>query len=233
MPTPSASPALRLAVFDLDGTLIDSAHMIHASMARAFGELHMPAPAATDVRRVIGLPLEVAIARLAPGRAAADYPHIADAYKDSFAALRAAGTGGEILFPGVIETLNALVGSGWLLAIATGKSMRGLNATLDRFGLHGHFVALRTADHGPGKPAPDMLLSALAETGVEAPAAVMIGDTTFDMEMARAARVAGIGVGWGYHPREDLTAAGAAMVVDAMTAVPAAAEDVLAAGVTP
>lgn len=227
----TALPTLRLAVFDLDGTLVDSVHMIVASMERAFAVVGLPAPDPDGVQRIIGLPLEVAIAHLAPSLDADGCAQVADAYKSNFAALRAAGAGGEALFPDVARTLAALDAAGWLLAIATSKSMRGLSATLANFSLGHHFVTLRTADHGPAKPAPDMLLSALAETGVDAAAAVMIGDTTYDMEMARAARVAAIGVGWGYHPAEDLRAAGAAAIAGSMAVLPDLADDVLSGAV--
>ncbi len=222
-----ATPALRLAVFDLDGTLVDSVHMIVAAMTDGFAALDLPAPDPAKVRRIIGLPLEIAISRLEPSLDPAACGHVAESYKGAFAALRAAGEGGEALFPDVARTLAALDAAGWLLAIATSKSMRGLTATLANFGLAHHFVTLRTADHGPAKPAPDMLLSALHETGVDAGDAIMIGDTTYDMEMARAARVAAIGVGWGYHPVEDLRATGAAAIAPSMSALPALAEDVV------
>ncbi len=227
-----AKTALRLAVFDLDGTLVDSVHMIEAAMRQAFATLDLPAPQLAAVRRIIGLPLEIAIARLAPSLDPAAVDHVAESYKCTFAALRAAGEGGEALFPDVAHTLAALDAAGWLLAIATSKSMRGLTATLANFGLAHHFVTLRTADHGPAKPAPDMLLSALNETGVDAGDAVMIGDTTYDMEMARAARVAAIGVGWGYHAADELRAAGAAAIAPSMSALPALTEEVLMGQVT-
>ncbi len=228
----SARSTLRLAVFDLDGTLVDSVHMIEAAMREAFAILHLPAPDPANVRRIIGLPLETAISRLEPSLDPAAIDHVAESYKATFAALRAAGERGEALFPDAARTLAALDAAGWLLAIATSKSMRGLTATLRNFGLAHHFVTLRTADHGPAKPAPDMLLSALGETGVDAGDAVMIGDTTYDMEMARAARVAAIGVGWGYHPADELRAAGAAAIAPSMSALPVLVEDVLMGPVT-
>jgi phosphoglycolate phosphatase len=100
------------------------------------------------------------------------------------------------------------------LAVATGKSRRGLDATLARHGLEGRFMALKTADDGPGKPNPHMLLDAMAETGVTPDSTVMIGDTVFDIEMASNAQVRSIGVSWGYHDPDELRAAGAAGVID-------------------
>lgn len=231
--SPSSESPLRLAVFDLDGTLVDSVHMIEAAMARAFATLSLARPAAAAVRRVVGLPLEVAIARLAPALDAPVHLALGERYKDAFFTLREEGEHAEILFPDVVETLDALEAAGWLLGIATGKSMRSLTATLGRFGLIERFVTLRTADHGPGKPAPDMLLSAMAEAGTAPGATVMVGDTTYDVEMARAAGVQVIGVGWGYHGADELAAAGAAEVVAGMAELPAAAERALAGRVTP
>jgi phosphoglycolate phosphatase len=226
-------PALKLAVFDLDGTLVDSAHMIDAAMARAFAGLSLARPAPEAVRRVVGLPLETAIARLAPELEGPVHGELAELYKDSFFAMRESGELAEALFPGVVETLDALEGDGWLLGIATSKSMRGLSATLAGFGLTGRFVTLRCVDFDAGKPAPDMLLAAMAETGAAPHETIMVGDTTYDVEMARAARVPAIGVGWGFHGAGELAAAGAAEVIAHMGALPAAAGRALVGGGAP
>jgi phosphoglycolate phosphatase len=101
-----------------------------------------------------------------------------------------------------------------LLGMATGKSRRGVAAILERFGLVSHFVTVQTADTHPSKPDPSMLLKAMAETGVRPADTVMIGDTTFDIEMARAAGAGAIGVAWGYHPVVALEKAGAHVIVD-------------------
>ncbi len=210
----TASPgALRLAVFDLDGTLVDSQHMIAAAMAAAFAGLGLAPPDGAAVRRVVGLSLGAAVARLAPGLEAPVHRELETGYKDAFAALRRAGEVAEAPFDGAFAALDAIEEAGWLLGIATGKSVRGLAATLERFGLAGRFVTLQTADTNPGKPAPEMLLRAMEEAGVGPAATVMIGDTSYDMEMAGNARVAALGVGWGYHEGAELTAAGAARIV--------------------
>lgn len=224
----SSPQTLRLAVFDLDGTLLDSGHMIEAAMAEAFSRISLPCPATHDVRRVIGLPLEAAIAWLLPALGASDHAVLGNHYKEAFFTLRADGAVKEELFPGVVETLDALDTEGWLLGIATSKSMRGLSASLESFGLTSRFVTLRTADHGPGKPAPDMLLAAMADAGADATDTIMVGDTTYDIEMARAAHVAPIGVAWGNHAADELTAAGAYAVLDDMTALPTVATSALA-----
>ena len=204
--------APRLAVFDLDGTLVDSQHMIVAAMGEAFQASNLAVPPTEAVRRVVGLSLGPAIAHLAPGLDAAGLGALEGRYKDAFFALREAGEA-ELIFDGAVQALDALAVAGWDLGIATGKSARGLEATLDRFDLAGRFVTLQTADRGPGKPAPDMLLRAMDEAGAEAGATVMIGDTSFDMAMAKAARVAALGVTWGYHQEHELVAAGAARVI--------------------
>ena len=203
----------RLAVFDMDGTLVDSQHMIAAAMGAAFQASNLAAPPVAVVRRVVGLSLGPAIARLAPGLDAAGLGALEGRYKDAFSALREAGVMDETIFDGAVQALNGLAAAGWIFGIATGKSARGLRETLDRFDLVGRFVTLQTADQGPGKPAPDMLHRAMAEAGVEPGATVMIGDTSFDMAMAGAARVAAIGVTWGYHEEHELVAAGAARII--------------------
>ncbi len=211
--SPGREGGLRLAVFDMDGTLVDSQHMIVAAMGEAFLASGLARPPAEAVRRVVGLSLGQVIARLAPGLDAAGLGALEGRYKDAFSALREAGEVAETLFDGAIQVLDALPVAGWVLGIATGKSARGLKATLERFDLAGRFVTLQTADRGPGKPAPDMLHQAMAEAGVDAGATVMIGDTSFDMAMAQNARVAALGVTWGYHEEHELVAAGAARVI--------------------
>ncbi len=230
MTDPRSAGGLRLAVFDMDGTIVDSQHMIHAAMAEAFASLSLAVPAAAEVRRVVGLSLAAAITRLAPGAEAADLHLLEERYKAAFSAMREAGEVSEHPFDGVFEALDRLEAAGWLLGIATGKSARGLHATLERFGLSGRFVTLQTADRAPGKPAPDMLHRAMAEAGAEAAATVMIGDTSYDMEMAGNARVAAIGVDWGYHEAQELVAAGAARVVAAFGDLPPAAETLVPRG---
>jgi len=209
---PQTSP-LRLAVFDCDGTLVDSQHVIVACMAAAFTTEGLVAPEAAAVRRVIGLPLAECMARLATGYPDACHRRLVEFYKDAFFAMRQRPDHNEPLFDGALAALDRLEAEGFLLGIATGKARRGLLAVLDRHGLTGRFVTLQTADIGPGKPHPDMLHRALAETGASAADTVMIGDTSFDMLMARNAGVRGIGVAWGYHPADELHGAGAAAVV--------------------
>jgi len=207
-------PFTRLAVFDVDGTLIDSQHNIVASMLRACERNGIAAPSAEAIRRIIGLSLGEAVARLLPDTDPGLIPRVVEDYKLSFQELRLRADHFEPLFPGAVEALGALESQGWMLAVATGKSRRGLLLMIERHGLAGRFVSLQTADDNPGKPHPAMLRRAVAEAGVGPADAVMIGDTSYDMQMARDAGVRGIGVGWGYHAPDELIAAGADLVVD-------------------
>jgi phosphoglycolate phosphatase len=222
---------LRLAVFDCDGTLVDSQHSIVACMSAAFVAAGLGAPTAEAVRRVVGLPLAASVAKLSPMLAVAECERVAELYKEAFADLRRDRAIAEPLFPGVRDLLDALAAEGVLLGVATGKGRRGLRITLEQHGLLGRFVTLQTADDAPGKPHPEMLRRAMAETGAEAAATAMIGDTTYDIVMALKAGTAAIGVGWGYHPPDELRAAGAHEVVDAAHEVrPAWARAALAGG---
>ena len=203
-----------LAVFDCDGTLVDSQHNIVAAMAAAWrAHALQPLPAAV-VRRVVGLPLLEAVASLHPMGSRETHLTLTDNYKEAFHSLRQQPDHHEPLYPGTVEALDAMEAAGYLLAVATGKSRRGLDATLSRHGLEGRFMTLKTADDGPGKPHPHMLVEAMAEAGAGPGTTVMIGDTVFDIEMARNAQVRSIGVSWGYHDPDELRAAGAAGVID-------------------
>jgi phosphoglycolate phosphatase len=210
-----SSAPLRLAVFDCDGTLVDSQHSIVACMEAAFVAAGLAAPTAEAVRRVVGLPLQASVARLSPLLALTECERIANFYKQAFTDMRRDSPIDEPLFPGVRELLDALEAEGVMLGVATGKGRRGLRITLEHHGLHDRFVTLQTADDAPGKPNPEMLRRAMAETGADPATTAMIGDTTYDILMALSARTAAIGVAWGYHPPEELRAAGAHAVVAA------------------
>ncbi|NNG05558.1 MAG: HAD-IA family hydrolase [Inquilinus sp.] len=211
---------LRLAQLDCDGTLVDSRHSIVAAMSAAWATFGLGEPDPSAVRRSVGLPVVEAVARLLPDRPAAEHEESGTRYREAFFELRRSGDLQEPLYPGVREALDALEAAGLLLGIATGKSRRGLVATLERYDLLDCFVTLQTADDGPGKPNPHLALRALDEAGVEAADAVMIGDTVFDMEMARAARIRGLGVAWGYHDTAELRAAGADAIAERFDDVP-------------
>ena len=205
----------QLVVFDYDGTLVDSQHMIVRAMHEAFTAEGLEGPPLEAVRRVVGLSLDLAIARLLPDpddRAAG--ARVAESYRQAFLAIRTAPDYHEPLFPGAREVLGALDRAGVRLGIATGKARRGLLASLEHNGLAPHFVTLQTADVAAGKPHPEMLERAMAEAGAAPGETAMIGDTSFDMFMAGSAGVTGIGVAWGYHDPEELRQSGAAAILE-------------------
>jgi phosphoglycolate phosphatase len=209
-----------LAVFDCDGTLVDSQRSIVAAMHAACDARGLPRPPAEAVRRLVGLPLLSTIQVLFPGIDPDEHARVRTSYAEAYHAMRLNGLMHDPLYPGALDAIAAIEGAGWLLGLATGKSHRGLVATLDSHGIIERFVTLQTADRALGKPHPDMLLKAMSETGAEATATVMIGDTTFDMEMARSAGTFALGVAWGYHDIEDLRAAGAHGVVATFDQLP-------------
>lgn len=206
----------KLAVFDCDGTLVDSQADVLWSMAQAFELARLPLPDPAQVRRLVGLSLPVAIRELAADADEHQQLEVTENYKTAFRTRREEGLLREPLYDGMSDLLHALYADGWSLAVATGKSDRGLKACLASHGLTELFVSLQTADRHPSKPHPAMLEAALFEGGAQPSDAVMIGDTSFDMQMASAARVRAIGVTWGYHSPEELTATGADVVADTM-----------------
>ena len=210
----------RLAVFDCDGTLVDSQANIVRAMGDSFIRAGLTPPSDHATRRVVGLSLVEAMQALLPEADATLHARLAGEYRDAFHRLRdEARLDAEPLYPGVREGLDALRDAGWAMGVATGKSDRGLSLLLDHHGIAGHFVTLQTADRHPSKPHPAMLQAALAEGGATAADAVMIGDTVFDMAMAARAGVRAIGVDWGYHDAHELHDAGAVAVVTTMDAL--------------
>ena len=203
----------RLAIFDCDGTLVDSQHNICLAMERCFADAGLDPPPRDLTRGVVGLSLVEAMQAMLPEAETDFHVALAEDYKRAFQAMRSEGLAEEPLYDGVADLLDHLEAEGWLLGIATGKSDRGLALCLDHHRLAARFVTLQTADRHPSKPHPSMIEQALAEAGASAEASVMIGDTSYDMAMARAAGVTAIGVGWGYHDRTALVRAGADHVV--------------------
>jgi len=202
----------RLAVFDCDGTLVDSAATICCAVRDGFAACGIAEPGDAAARSIIGLSLVEAMQVLHPAGDAALHGRLADAYKASFLALRSAGEVREPLYDGIAQAIADLDTCGWLLGVATGKSDRGLAHVLEAHSLHPRFVTLQTADRHPSKPHPSMLEQAMAEAGAAPATTAMIGDTSYDMAMARAAGCAAIGVAWGYHQVDTLVAAGADVV---------------------
>ncbi|MFN4101698.1 MAG: HAD-IA family hydrolase, partial [Pararhodobacter sp.] len=181
----------RLVIFDVDGTLVDSQEDILASMQAAFTGQGLPVPADAATKGIVGLSLPVAMQVLAPTVDAVRRDAMVVAYKAHYSALRVAhGAKGSPLFPGARAALDRLAAlPGVQLAVATGKSRRGLDGLIEVHGLEGVFVSTQVADDHPSKPHPSMIHACLRETGVTAANAVMIGDTEFDIDMGHAAGI--------------------------------------------
>lgn len=214
---------LKLAVFDVDGTLVDSRRTIGEAMDAAFRARGLAAPGYGRTRHVVGLSLEDACRRLAPeGLEGAELSALIDAYKDAFILGRAAPNHHEPLYDGAQTTLARLAEAGWLLSVATGKARRGVQALFERHPIGGFFTSVHCADDGPGKPHPHMVEAAMNAHGVSAAETVVVGDTSHDMLMAKNAGAAAFGVTWGFHERHEIEAAGADCVHDDFAALNAA-----------
>lgn len=208
---------MRLAIFDCDGTLVDSQANICRAMDMAFSAEGLGHPDHHRVRRIVGLSLVEAMRVMLPEAEPAFHVVLADHYKNAFHELRGNGTlQHEPLYDGLPELLDRLEQANWMFAVATGKSDRGLDLCLTHHGIKHRFVSLQTADRHPSKPHPSMIYQALADAGVDAHGAVMIGDTSYDMEMGVAASVRAIGVDWGYHDASELQSAGAESIAYTM-----------------
>ncbi|NMM46608.1 HAD-IA family hydrolase [Rhodospirillaceae bacterium KN72] len=216
-----------LIVFDCDGTLVDSGHIIVDTMSAAWRAEGLTPPAADDIRHQIGLPLGQAIANLHPDGDRDSVDRLCDAYKNVFVSGRNIGAHQEPLYDGCADVLALLAAEdAYLLGVATGKGRRGLDHTLERHGIGRHFHVLKTADDGPGKPNPHILQDAMAETGASPWNTVVIGDTIFDIGMAVSAGAHAIGVSWGYHPPHELRKAGARSVADLFHDIPALVREI-------
>ncbi len=220
----------RLIIFDCDGTLVDSQHLIVAAMEQAFEAAKRPPPPRDDILGIVGLSLPEAIWRLSGGDDEEAVMKISDGYRNAFGALRQDPENNEPMYEGAREAiLHLSEHDNIVLGIATGKSRRGVDRLLDRFDLTPCFSTIQTADDAPSKPHPGMIERAIDETGASAANTVMIGDTTFDMEMARNAGVRGLGVSWGYHPVNLLEQAGVHGIADDYQALLNMLEDMFAA----
>jgi len=212
---------IRLAIFDCDGTLVDSGGTIHRALRTALEAHGHACPPRKESQKVIGLSLDDALAKLVPD---ADHAALGRTYKDAFRPVGGPGAGNERWLAGVTDRIGRLEARGWLLGVATGKSRRGLDHVLDIHGLSGRFVTLQTSDGNPSKPHPAMALAAMAEAGAEPHRTVMIGDTSWDMGCAKSAGAGAIGASWGYHDVEELIDGGAFAVANAPQEVDALAE---------
>ncbi|UWR00214.1 HAD-IA family hydrolase [Rhodobacteraceae bacterium S2214] len=202
-------PEPRLVIFDVDGTLVDSQEMIVAAFTHAYAGLDLAPPPRDQMLRFVGRSLELIFPELSPELDAPLHDKLTQGYRDAYFHLRKTrgSNATSPLYPGAMQALETLRAQDWtLLAVATGKSKRGLDKLIEGYGLEGYFLSQQVADFHPSKPHPAMVQACLNETGVAADRTVMIGDTTFDIDMGRAAGVKTIGVSWGYHPVETLQA---------------------------
>jgi phosphoglycolate phosphatase len=203
----------RLAIFDMDGTLIDSKAHIVAAMRAAFARVEQEAPERHMLLSVVGLSLNHAFEHLLPGQSPATYHAMQDAYRTHSQSVTLDAP--APLFDGMRALLERLSQhEGLMLAVATGASARGMNSALHANGISHHFASLQCADHHPSKPNPSMVQACVDECGASVRDAIVIGDTTYDIEMAHAAGCASVGVLWGNHGHDALLSAQANTVVE-------------------
>ncbi len=220
----------KLILFDCDGTLVDSQHMIVATMTEAFAKVGHAPPDRAGVLSIIGLSLPEAVGRLDANLDAVTVGLVVEAYRDTYQAMQFRLAETAPLYPGALNALRALADrDDMLLGIVTGKSRRGLDAILETHGLTSLFSVLRTADDGPSKPHPFMVVDAVAALGGHVSQTVVVGDTGYDMLMARAAGAFALGVTWGYNVRDELSQAGAQALADGFAEVPDLAMELLGA----
>ena len=208
---------MQLVLFDCDGTLVDSAGLIHEVMSRTFRDFALPLPQLSDTKGVIGLTLDIAIARMR-GLAHVDDQCLAMTahYKSLFAGVRAEPGFEEPLFPGIAALIATLSSrDDLILGAVTGKSRRGLQAICASHGFDKTFFISRTADDCPSKPHPAMVTECCDEAGIDPAKTIVVGDAIYDMQMAKNAGARAIGVAWGYASVPELMASGADHVAHA------------------
>jgi len=205
--------AQKTAIWDVDGTLIDSRASIHRAACEAAEAIGVAPPSYDQVRAIVGVSLFDALAMMRPDLDHETIAAYTREYQNAFLRFHADPGFHDSLYLGANETLRALKSDGWRLGMATGQSRRGVNRNLTTYGWSDIFDVTFCADDAPSKPHPQMVHKNLEHLGALAHHAVMIGDTTHDMKMARAAGVTAIGVSWGFHTVAELDAAGAQHIV--------------------
>ena len=204
----------KLVIFDCDGTLVDSGAVIHACMTRAFAGAGLEPPTLAAPHGVIGLSLDYAIARLLAREPDMLVGELTEAYKRHFLTIRSEPDFSEPLYDGIAALIDGLAArDDIVLGMVTGKSRRGVQAVFATHGFGPRFMVVRTADDCPSKPHPAMVLECCAEAGFDPASTTVVGDAIYDFVMARSAGARAVGVGWGYHDRTALEAAGAYAVL--------------------
>lgn len=225
-----SSDDLTLVLFDLDGTLVDGQHSVYATFEATFPRFGHAAPTREKMRAIIGRSLPEAIRDLLGPDAPAI--EMAEAYKSHFHTMRAAPGYTEPVYEGVDATLRRLGRrDDLLLGTATGKALRGIRWMIEKNDWHGLFTALQGSDTAASKPSPEMVLNACRETGVPPERTIVIGDTIYDMQMARAAGATAYGVSWGYGDPATLLDAGAKDILERFHDVEAAIDAVKAGAI--
>ena len=219
---------MRLVIFDLDGTLIDSEALIIGAVRDSFAAVNEPIPDDHAIRAISGITARDALVMLAPKADAARIDVLLESYVTHYRARSSASR--EPMFAGARHALDRLQAAPeTVLAVATGKGHSGAVTLLEHHGILGRFNSIETPTHNRGKPDPQMLETAMEKAGVDVAHTVMIGDTVHDMRMAKAGDVKAIGVAWGYHAVEDLRAAGADIVIRDFAELDAAVDDLVGA----
>ena len=217
---------MRLVIFDLDGTLIDSVALIVEVLTGAFADAGMVAPDEKTIRSISGIALKEAMQILAPGGTEEQIAAIVSAYRARYLASEGKR---EPMFDGAMAALDRLAEPETILAVATGKGYTGAVTLLTRHGVVERFNSIETPTHNLSKPDPQMIDTAIKKAGVSRKQVAMIGDTVHDMRMARRAGVRAIGVAWGYHEPVELVEAGADVVIERFDQLDAALDQLLGA----
>jgi phosphoglycolate phosphatase len=204
----------KLAVWDVDGTLVDSRAVIFEAAKSVFAYMDLPPPEYDAVRQIVGLSLAEGLSQLLPAMSRGDVDRAVAGYREAFQAMHRRPDFVEPLYDGAADCLERLRREGWLIAMATGKSRRGVETIIEMHGWADLFDSTHCADDGPGKPHPAMLLEAMRALGCEPHQTIMIGDTSHDMRMAKSAGVYAQGVSWGFHTHAEVLAGGADDVAD-------------------
>jgi phosphoglycolate phosphatase len=205
----------KLFLFDCDGTILDSVGIIHDSMVRTFGEAGYSVPSQTQTRSIIGLTLNLAIARLMNRQVDPEIETMTARYKQHFHKIYNQPDFSQSLFDGMGNLIAGFAGHDRAdLGIVTGKSRRGMDMFFLKHGFGSDFKTVRTADDCPSKPHPAMVLECCSEMNILPENTFVIGDSVFDMEMAKAAGTTAIGVAWGYNEIAQLRAAGADLIAE-------------------